>query len=83
MRRRTPRRRAEGDAALVRRAALRLGLQAAAGTLVVLVLMITVLGVLQVRNADGKMVPLGSILDAHGMHAIKPYAFASAAIRSR
>ena len=36
---------------LVRRAALRLGLQAAAGTLVVLALMITVLGVLQVRGA--------------------------------
>ena len=25
-------------------------------------------------------VPLGSILDAHGMHAIKPYAFASSAV---
>jgi two-component system OmpR family sensor kinase len=43
--------RAEGDAALVRRAALRLGLQAAAGTLVVLALMITVLGILLVRSA--------------------------------
>ncbi|MBV9920674.1 MAG: HAMP domain-containing histidine kinase [Pseudonocardia sp.] len=40
-----------GDAALVRRAALRLGLQAAAGTLVVIALMITVLGVLLVRMA--------------------------------
>jgi two-component system, OmpR family, sensor kinase len=43
--------RAEGDAALVRRAALRLGLQAAGGTLVVLALMIAVLGVLLVRSA--------------------------------
>jgi two-component system OmpR family sensor kinase len=41
-----------GDAELVRRAALRLGLQAAAGTLVVLALMITVLGVLLVRSAE-------------------------------
>jgi two-component system, OmpR family, sensor kinase len=43
--------RVEGDAALVRRAALRLGLQAAAGTLVVIALMITALGVLLVRMA--------------------------------
>ena len=43
--------RAAGDAALVRRAALRLGLQAAAGTLAVLALMIAVLGVLLVRGA--------------------------------
>ncbi|HEY0816451.1 MAG TPA: HAMP domain-containing sensor histidine kinase [Pseudonocardia sp.] len=42
---------AESDAVLVRRAALRLGLQAAAGTLVVLALMIVMLGVLLVRNA--------------------------------
>ena len=40
-----------GDTELVRRAALRLGLQAAAGTLIVLALMITVLGVLLVRSA--------------------------------
>ena len=43
--------RAAGDAALVRRAALRLGLQAAAGTLVVVALMIAVLGVLLARSA--------------------------------
>ena len=43
--------RAAGDAALVRRAALRLGLQAAAGTLVVVALMIVVLGVLLARSA--------------------------------
>jgi two-component system, OmpR family, sensor kinase len=46
-----PHPRAAGDAALVRRAALRLGLQAAAGTLVVAALMITMLGVLLVRTA--------------------------------
>jgi signal transduction histidine kinase len=45
------RRRADGDVALVRRAALRLGLQAAAGTLVVGTLMISVLGVLLVRSS--------------------------------
>lgn len=43
--------RAEGDVALVRRAALRLGLQAAAGTLVVLALMMAVLGMMLVRSA--------------------------------
>jgi two-component system, OmpR family, sensor kinase len=43
--------RAAGDAGLVRRAALRLGLQAAAGTLVVVALMIVVLGVLLARSA--------------------------------
>ncbi len=26
-------------------------------------------------------VPLGSILDAHGLHTIKPFAFAAAAVR--
>ena len=41
---------AGGDPALVRRAALRLGLQAAAATLVVLTLMIVVLGVLLARS---------------------------------
>lgn len=43
--------RTQGDAALVRRAALRLSLHAAAATLIVLTLMITVLGVLLVRSA--------------------------------
>jgi signal transduction histidine kinase len=40
-----------GDAALVRRAAVRLGLQSAAATLLVIVVMIAVVGILLVRNA--------------------------------
>ena len=61
---------AGGDAALVRRAALRLGLQAAAGTLVVLALMIVVLGVLLARStaadADTRLVVTASNADDVG-----------------